>query len=84
MELTHIAFIITTHLMVQGRENKIDCISGIFLRKSMRESSFFCKLHPQLVSDKKKQHKHPIQNHMNERGLAIKSIGMNPGIVYIE
>ena len=48
-----------------GHENKIDCFSGIFLRKTHAGCGFFFVANHNHNYLATKNHKHPIQNHMN-------------------
>ena len=58
-----------------GHENIIDCVSGIFLRKTHAGCGFFCccKPHPQLVSDKNNNKSIPYKT-AGMKGLAIKLV----------
>ena len=52
-----------------GHENIIDCVSGIFLRKTHAGCGFFLLLQatPTISWRQKQKQKHPIQNRRNER-----------------
>ena len=56
----------TVHVLV--KQTKLIVSQAFFLGKPMRDAAFYFILQatPQLISDKK-THKHPIQNHRNER-----------------